>query len=146
MVSNLQRYKKDLEKLVTDGEVLHNAMQYEFSLDGFKSEAIKVFNDEGKVSEFLKTLPSFTGSYQTGYSEALILLKQLLPDRFADFVKLYEKQKSRKNITSENYAIEDALQGFYMTRGWEKEKVVGPSAAIPRFRQQLSIIKSITGV
>lgn len=30
-----------------------------------------------------------------------------------------------------------------MTRGWEKEKVVGPDAAIPHFRQQLAILKSV---
>ena len=40
--------------------------------------------------------------------------------------------------------IEDALQGLQVTRGWEKEKVVGADAAIPRFTQQLNIIKSIS--
>ena len=30
-----------------------------------------------------------------------------------------------------------------MKRGWEKEKVVGTDAAIPRFRQQLNIVSSV---
>lgn len=55
----------------------------------------------------------------------------------------YEKPKPRKEITYENYRIEDYLQGLSVTRGWEKQKVVGPDAAIPQFRQQLSILKSV---
>jgi hypothetical protein len=66
-----------------------------------------------------------------------------LPDRLADFVRHYEKPKPRKDISYENYRIEDYLQGLSITRGWEKKRVVGPDAAIPQFRQQLSILKSV---
>ena len=55
----------------------------------------------------------------------------------------YEKPKPRKDITAENYRIEDYLQGLSLTRGWDKQTVVGPDAAIPQFRQQLSILKSV---
>jgi hypothetical protein len=72
----------------------------------------------------------------------LAVVKFLLPDRVADFVKLYEKPKSRKDISSENYVIEDCLQGLVITRGWEKEHVVGPEAAVPKFNQQLNIARS----
>jgi len=34
------------------------------------------------------------------------------------------------------------LQGLNITRGYQKEKVVGPDAAIPHFRQQLAILAS----
>jgi hypothetical protein len=43
----------------------------------------------------------------------------------------------------ENYRIEDYLQGLNVTLGWAKEKVVGPDAAIPQFRQQLAILNSL---
>ena len=69
-------------------------------------------------------------------------MQQLLPDRLADFVRCYEKPKSRKNITFENYRIEDCLQGVSTIR-WDGEKVVGPSAAIPHFRQQLAILQAV---
>lgn len=72
-----------------------------------------------------------------------MLVRQLLEDRLADFVRHYEKPKIRKEITYENYRIEDYLQGLNVTRGWEKEKVVGPDAAIPHLRQQLAIVKSV---
>jgi hypothetical protein len=77
------------------------------------------------------------------YSEARALIRQLLPDRLADFVRHYEKPKPRKDITAENYRIEDYLQGLTVTRGYLNEKVVGLEAAIPHFREQLSILKAV---
>jgi hypothetical protein len=35
------------------------------------------------------------------------------------------------------------LQGLNVTRGADKEKVVGPDAAIPQFHQQLAILKAV---
>ncbi len=74
-----------------------------------------------------------------------MLVKQLLPDRLADFVHHYEKPKSRKSVTYETYRIEDYLQGLNVTRtnGIVKETIIGPDAAIPQFRQQLAILKSL---
>ena len=57
----------------------------------------------------------------------------------------YEKPKPRKDISYENYRIEDYLQGLTVTRGYEKEKVVGPDAAIPHVRQQVEILKAVKG-
>ena len=68
----------------------------------------------------------------------------MLPDRLSDFERYYEKPKPRKEITYDNYRIEDYLQGLNVTRGWEKEKVVGPDAAIPQFQQQLAILRSVS--
>ena len=90
-----------------------------------------------KPKEWIQELPSFKDEYQPWYSEAKALVRQLLPDRQSDFIRFYEKPKSRKVITNENYAIEDYLMG--LSRG----SMVGPAAAIPRFHQQLSLVKSI---
>ena len=80
--------------------------------------------------------------YQCWYSEAKTLIKQLLPDRLTDFVRYYEKPKPRKDITPESYRIEDCLQGISLTN-FNNEKIVGPEAAIPNFRQQLAILKAV---
>ena len=142
MISNLEKYKKDLDQLIADGELLFNSMQKECLPEQFEEAWKKVFKT--KYKDFVKKLPSFSGKYQDWYSESLVLIKQLLPDRVSDFTKLYEKPKTkRKDITHENYTIEDHLQGLTVTRGWEKKKVVGPEAAIPRFEQQLNILKSV---
>jgi hypothetical protein len=140
MASNLDRYKKDLDALLAKGERLHLAMQAE-NLPRFEEAVKKEYGD--KANEVLKSLPHFAGAYQPWYSEAKVLIKQLLPDRLADFVRYYEKPKPRKDITYENYRIEDYLQGLEVTSGWQKEKVVGRDAAIPHFQQQLAILKSV---
>lgn len=141
MQSNLERHKKDLDALISKGEQLLLALQWECFPD--KIERLLKKEVGGKAKDVLKTLPNFTDEYQVWYSEAIVLVKQLLPDRLLDFVRHYEKPKSRKNITYENYVIEDCLQGLTVTRGWGKEIVVGRDAAIPHFRQQLAILKSV---
>jgi hypothetical protein len=142
-LSSLDRFKKDLDALMAKGEQLLNALHAQTLPRQFE-EALKkqLGNQTKRMKEFVVALPSFTAEYQPWYSEAKVLIKQLLPDRLADFVRHYEKPKPRKDITYENYRIEDCLQGLHVTRGWDKEKVVGPDAAIPQFLQQLSILKS----
>ena len=142
MISNLERYKKDLESLIKRGTSLCNALTYAQNKSGFESEAKRQLGDKAAV--FLKGLPSFKDTYQSWYSEAKALTRQLLPDRIEDFSRLYEKPKSRKEITYENYTIEDALQGLNVTktRGFESTKVVDPAAAIPRMEQQLRIVEA----
>lgn len=146
MQSNLDRYKKDLDCLVDKGENLLNAMQFETFPEEFKRAVKKKLATDEAVKEFLKSLPSFKGTYQLWYSEAKVLVKQLLPDRLSDFVSHYEKPKARKGISYENYKIEDYLQDLRVTRtaGYlEETKLAGPDAAIPQFRQQLAILKSV---
>lgn len=136
--ANLEKYRKDLERLVSKGELLHIAMQHEC----FPAEIKKALGKQ--ADEMLKKLPKFGEEYQIWYSESKVLIKQLLPDRLDDFTRHYEKPKPRKDISYENYRIEDYLQGLNVTRGWEKEKVVGPDAAIPHFRQQQAILNAVS--
>jgi len=144
MISNLEKYKEELEKLITFGGTLLNSIQYECYPKKFEAQAKKLI-DEKSYLQMLNNLPLFSEKYQDWYSESLSIIKLLLPDRMNDFVKLYEKPKGRKNINYGNYVIEDYLQGLTLntTRGAYKEKVVGPEAAIPQFQQQLNILKSV---
>ena len=131
---NIGHYKKDLDTLLSKGEQLYIAMQYECSPREATRAEIKQLGD--KAEEWIQELPSFTDEYQPWYSEAKALVRQLLPDRHSDFTRFYEKPKSRRDITRENYTIEDYLGGV-------KFYGVGPAGAIPRFRQQLSLVESI---
>jgi len=142
MKTNLERYKKDLERLVKYGDQLLNAMCADFAPEEFRNQLKEKFHDGNEISEHLKNLPSFINGYQQWYSEALILLKQLLPDRVSDFVRLYEKPKNRKNVTYENYMIEDALVYLTLANGLGNI-IVEPLSAIHKFQQQLNIVKSI---
>jgi len=142
MISNLEKYKKDIEKLIDDGVQLLNAMQFESHPEQFKSALKKTLKTKKKINEFKKNLPSFIEKYQSWYSESLVVIKLLLPDRLGDFIKLYEKPKSRKSIEYGNYVIEDYLQTLVVTSSFGDRKV-GPEAAITQFQQQLNILKSI---
>jgi len=136
-MNNLQKYKKDLETLIDKGDHLYNAMLY-------ACHPAKVKERLGeKAKDFIKDLPKFEETYQSWYSESLTIIRQLLPDRLDDFTRLFAKPKSRKEISYENYVVEDYLQGLQLTRGWEKEIVVDKSAAIPKFEQQLNILKAV---
>ncbi len=140
-MKNIEKYKKDLESLISDGDRLHCYIHLECYPEKYQSEIEKLTKEKTDLTK--KTLPSFKDKYQSWYSESLALIKLLLPDRFDDFVRLYAKPKVRKEITAENYVVEDYLQGLSITRGWQKEKVVDPEAAIPRYQQQLNILKSV---
>lgn len=147
MDSNLDRYKKDLEILVAKGEQLFEGMLAELRPAEYKKLIEKRFaGKSAEIKKAVENLPSFKSGYQTWYSEAKMVIKQLLPDRLDDFVHHYERPKSRKNITFENYRIDDYLQGLTVTTGGfyqPKETIVSPDAAVPHFQQQLSILRAV---
>ena len=138
MLKKFETYEEDLKKLKDRGNMLHVSMQYECYPENIE----EAYGEDWK--KIKKLLPSFSEDYQAWYSESLSLIKQLLPDRLHDFIRHYEKPKPRKDLSSENYRIEDFLQGLKVTKGWEKEKVVGPDAAIPHFQQQQAILNAVS--
>ena len=141
MTSNIEKYKADLTNLLSRGSMLHNAMQYECSPEEFAKEAKKLLKD--KAENFIKSLPKFSIEYQKWYSEAHAVIKQIIPDRLPDFVRHYEIPKTRKELSFSTYVIEDYLQGTVSRR--LGEIVVAANSAIPRFVQQLAILKSAEG-
>ena len=138
---NIDRYSKDLEALLTRGGRLQLAMLRECSPQEFEDNIKAEYGD--KAENLIRDLPSFTDEYQSWFSEAKVLVRQLLPDRLDDLVRYYEKPRNRKDISHANYVIEDYLEGLVIRRNGYR--VVGSDAAVPRFRQQLSIIRSIRG-
>jgi hypothetical protein len=141
MSTNLDRYKNDLDKLISKAQMLYMAMRIECFPKETEKQIKKHFGD--KADKFLSDIPSFKEEYQAWYSEALVLIKQLLPDRLSDFIRYYEKPKGRKQISFETYRIEDYLQGLCITQTYTQEKIVEPDAAIPHFQQQISILNSV---
>ncbi|WP_426689072.1 hypothetical protein [Rhodanobacter ginsengiterrae] len=142
MASNLERYKDDLDRLIKDGGQVHSALALDAYGDEFEEAVLEKFGgDKKKAKDFIKEIPQFKMAYQPWYSEALTLIKQLLPDRAQDFVRLYEKPKGRKDIGFENYRIEDALQGLRISR--LGEVLADPKSAISHLEQQLAIARSI---
>lgn len=122
MDSKLEVLQKDLQKLIEKGDRLYYAML----------ENEKLLPDSIKEKKY--KLPSFYHDYDDWYSEALVLIKQILPDRFADFVRQYKDEK-RKELNNLTYSISDYL---YLYRPVSVES----QSAIAKMNHQLAILKS----
>ena len=141
MSERTKKFGDELDKLIKDGEFLSLAMMFECSPKEFREAYLKAFDgDKEKLDTFIKKIPSFGDEYQKWYSEAQAVIKQVIPDRLADFISYFDVPKGRKDITFQNYMIRDYLQGLQIKRAGEV--VVGASAAIPEFAQQLNMVKA----
>ncbi|RYG60303.1 MAG: hypothetical protein EON60_07640 [Alphaproteobacteria bacterium] len=142
MSSTADRYKADYQALMKRAELLQQAFLH-YAYDEEYEDAIRErFKGKKKEAQaYLDSLPNFRKSYQAWYSEALSLLKQLLPDRVNDFVRLYEKPKGRKDISYENYRIEDALQGLTIRR--VGDVIADSKSAVTHLNQQVAILASL---
>ena len=140
MSINLDRFEKDIDSLLERGDQLNIAMFLEVSgKEKFREDIIKIQGEE-RAEEMLKEIPKFKEDYQAWYSECIVLIKQVLPDRIGDFADHYETQRARKVLDAGTYRIKDLLQGISGSRGGEV--VFGQSAAFPHFTQQLAILKA----
>ena len=139
MSEKTKKFDNQLNGLIDKGVRLKWAMMHECYGEEIEKKILKVMGKE-KGKQFQKNLPSFKESYQTWYSEAMSLVKQVLPDRLEDFTSYYKYSRARKDVTAANYMILDYLLGLQVNRGLEV--VVDGKTAIPRFDQQLNIIKA----
>ena len=130
---NLDRYKKDLDELAIKGGKLHLALLIEVLPEAAKPN--KLTKDQ------LEALPNVRSEYQAWYSEALALIRQLLPDRLDDFISYYKPLKPRKELNAATYTISDFLQGLTASRG--SQTVVGFNAALQPLEQQVNIVRAI---
>jgi hypothetical protein len=80
--------------------------------------------------------------YQAWYTKSLPVVKQILPDRYQEFVEQYKFDK-RKEVDWLTYTISDYLIGLRITRGFQKESVFNPfSSFFPKFEKQLAILQA----
>jgi hypothetical protein len=137
--SNLDQLKEQLDRLINEGTRLEFSMRLEIEGSKFEDRIRNVAGSENG-DKLLNILPNFKTEYEGWYSEALALIRQLLPDRVAHFSSFYEKPKSRKSIEYGNYVIQDYMLGLQVTKGGEIK--VDKDAALPQFLQQLAILKA----
>jgi len=95
MNTNLDRYKKDLERLVSLGHKLQNSLI--IALKKRKGEKVKEI--EG-VNEY-----TFDSNYQGWYTETFQVIKQLLHDRLSEFESIYKSDQKRKTLNYDTYKI-----------------------------------------
>ena len=111
-------------------------------------EGIKSLHNDGSklLSDFIddkeeKKIASLRRKYQIWYTKALIVIKEILPDRYEEFTECYSCSK-RKEISYSNFSMNDYLIGICISRGGVRQ--FDPrSAGLIRFATQLDIVKSI---
>lgn len=130
MPSKIAAMEKELEALVEKAHHLFYALLKD---TGYITEDMKK-----KIKEKNIKLPDFLFEYNGWYSEALIVVKQLLPDRLEDFISQYKNDK-RKSITSDNYVILDYLNGSQVKIDGKYSR----AAAIMKMQNQWSIVESV---
>jgi hypothetical protein len=81
---------------------------------------------------------AFMDEYHEWYARSLIVVSSLLPDRLADFERLYRVDK-RKDINRSTFAIEDYLQGLDLREGLES---IAVEITAHKVANQLSILRS----
>ncbi len=129
--SNLATYKADIERLYETGTELLASLVAQHAPAEFE----KAFKDAEAVRN---DLPEFQKDYQAWYSEALVAVKLLLPDRLEDFIRHYEAPKNRRELTLDNYRIEDALRNLsspFMS--------YNPMSAYAHVEQQVEIVGAL---
>jgi hypothetical protein len=143
-MNNIEKYQNDLDKLISEGEKLFIGLNSECHPEDFKNLMRKKYKNDDDYKKEMNEILSFSDYYQEWYSEAAVIVKHLLPERYEDFINYYRKPKTkRKEINAENYVIEDCLAGLRITSGFEEKVVAAPYNAIPRFRQQLNILRAV---
>jgi hypothetical protein len=142
MASNLERFRAEARQLEEDGFQLYLAMRFDLLGEEPFREQITKQTDPETADAVIKKLPNFPTGYQVWYSNARAVIKALLPDRLADFVRHHEKPRARKAVTFGEYFMEDYLQGLRVTKGWDETVVADRSAAAPQFDQMRAILNA----
>jgi hypothetical protein len=137
-MSNLDRFKSDLARVRSTAlemklDLLYRAMQKENKLPPDKAEGAK------------KIFQSFERKYQGWYTEAHAVIKQLLPDRLAEFVALYQPDLKRKEVNALNYRIQDWLNGTRSAKDplHNRQYFADFSITSMNFNTQFEILESV---
>lgn len=101
MPTNLERFKRDLSKLISLGFDMYDDL-----LDRI---------DVLEANEKDDSEDTFEENYQRWYTEASAVLKQLMPDRLPEFSHLYHGDGKRKQINRTTYYIQDWLKGITLS-------------------------------
>lgn len=129
MPSNIQEYKNELKRLIDKGDLLYITLILDL---GVADKDLK------QQYEGLRLL-SFERDYESWYSIAMQVVKQILPDRLNDFVGCYKNER-RKEINAANYSISDYIIGLSVTRGLQT--LADGNSALPKLQQQINILRS----
>ena len=138
MTTNLSRYKTDLEKLIKLGE----SMDLDLTFRHLEAEG-ELDEKSKKLAKAIKD--TFEREYQKWYTESHAVIRQLIPDRLAEFEHLYKGEGKRREVNASTYNIQDWLNGVRVgINTYTSEKHYNDFAVVTmRFKTQLGILKAV---
>lgn len=116
-VSHLERYKIDIEKLSTKG-----------------SQLLSILKEDDK------NLIKFRSEYESWYSEALNVVKVILPDRLGDFRNYYDSYDNKKGDSLKKAINYVPPQYEDIAIGYQPPKIIEIARAL--FTNQLNILRT----
>lgn len=140
MEANKKKLKSELHKLIRIGRFIF----YDIAIENnnLSDDQIEILKKSDDYNDYKKQAISTKSSYQSWFTSAYNVIKQILPDRKEEFYSLYKNEK-RKEIDYLTYTISDYILGLIITRGWEKTEVVNPYRAFAAKMQiQIDILES----
>ncbi len=129
MLDTRENIKKEIKQLIDDGYNVSNLLI-----------------EKGKWKEISKVnIAELAYAYQRWYTRALVVVRQLTPDRLNEFEELYIRKRQIKDLSAVSYTISDFLLGLSVTRyrdTYEETAFDTRGVFMSKFNQQLAILQS----
>lgn len=109
METNLTKYRKDLERLIHEGYILLAGLYNELDAAYLQQH---ILNSDDRKFIYQHKKATFTDRYQIWYSEAYMLIQQLLPSRLDDFISYYKKPKGKSGLDISMILIDTGRVNF----------------------------------
>jgi hypothetical protein len=136
MSTNLDKYRADLRDLTALGDQMFLDLYLQF-----REEEGQL--DKEQIAQAKKVSGTFLKEYQRWYTEASAVIRQLIPDRLAEFEHLYKGDGKRKSIDITTFTIQDWTNGVRASDTGSGAKRFDDCAAVSmRFQNQLAILKA----
>jgi len=100
MSTNLDKYRADLRDLTALGDQMFLDLYLQFREEEGQLDKEQIAQEKQVSGTFLK-------EYQRWYTEASAVIRQLIPDRLAEFEHLYKGDGKRKSIDITTFTIQD---------------------------------------
>ena len=109
LTPEIRRLKEMVEVLLLRGQELFTALMLRYRPEALTAVQDNPLAVEARVNEIRRI--QVRSEYQFWYTEALAVIKLVLPSRLDDFIGLYEYPAKRSKLTKVNFRIADAMRG-----------------------------------
>jgi len=134
-MGNLEKIKEQIVELHKNGLLMLQDLRF-ISDDSM---------EKNKSKEQLSLIKKYAirTYYQDWYTQSLIVIKQIIPDRLNEFTDLYLSDPKRKNVDILSYKIQDYLNGMSFKTDRYGQKIADENLIVERrLITQLDILKS----